>query len=339
MTEWHLFHGDALDAYSHWQTPNTIISDGAYGVGGFPDDPRTPDGLADWYRPHIEAWSDFSTLATTLWFWNTEIGWANVHPVLEEHGWQYEFTNIWNKGVGQVAGNVNSKTIRRFPVVTEVCVFYTRKPLVPAKGAGSDKIHMKEWLRSEWKRTGLPLRLANEACGVRDAATRKYFDQGWLWYYPPVDAMMQLVEYANEHGDPTGKPYYSFDGVNPVSAEEWAATRSPWNHEHGVTNVWDRPSLRGKERYKGSLKKSAPRAGRPTRMSASHLNQKPLDLMTRIIRASTNPGDTVWEPFGGLCTGSVAALELGRTPWAAEINDEFYDMANERLQTLQKPMF
>ncbi|MBM4607290.1 hypothetical protein GS575_33220 [Rhodococcus hoagii] len=29
-------------------------------------------------------------------------------------------------------------------------------------------------------------------------------------------------------------------------------------------------------------------------MSASHLNQKPLTLMERIIKASTNPGDVVW---------------------------------------------
>lgn len=339
MKDWHLYKGDALKVYSHWDTPNCIISDGAYGVGGFPGDPRTPEDLGLWYEPHIEQWSKYATLGTTLWFWNTEIGWANVHPILEANGWQYEFTNVWNKGIGQVAGNVNSKTIRRFPVVTEVCVFYTRKPLVTYPQGSSEQVHMKKWLLGEWKRTGLPQRLANEACGVKNAATRKYFDQGWLWYYPPVDAMMKIVAYANEHGDPAGRPYYALNGKSPVTAKEWESTRSPWNHEHGVTNVWDRPSLRGKERYRGNLKKSAPRAGKPTRMSASHLNQKPLDLMSRIIQASTNIGDTVWEPFGGLCSASVAALHLERKPWAAEINNDFYDLASERLETLQQPMF
>jgi site-specific DNA-methyltransferase (adenine-specific) len=33
---WSLFRGDALDAYAQWPTPSAIISDGAYGVGGFP---------------------------------------------------------------------------------------------------------------------------------------------------------------------------------------------------------------------------------------------------------------------------------------------------------------
>ena len=242
---WEIYNANALDVYARWETPNIIISDGAYGVGGFPGDPRTPDELADWYVPHIEQWSAHSSLATALWFWNTEVGWANVHPVLVANGWKYEFSNTWNKGIGHVAGNVNAQTIRRFPVVTEVCVYYTREPIVPETASGIGSVHMKTWLRDEWKRTGMPQRKANEACGVKDAATRKYFDQGWRWYWPPVDTMMKLVNYANKHGAPEGRPYYSLNGATPVTADEWSATRSPWNHEHGVTNVWDRPSLRG----------------------------------------------------------------------------------------------
>ena len=63
MSDWTLHFGDALDAYSEWPTPNVIISDGAYGVGGFPGDPRTPERLAEWYEPHVKAWSERATLA------------------------------------------------------------------------------------------------------------------------------------------------------------------------------------------------------------------------------------------------------------------------------------
>ncbi|MVA77163.1 site-specific DNA-methyltransferase [Auraticoccus sp. F435] len=336
---WKIHNGDALEAYESWPTPNTIISDGAYGVGGFTGDPRTPENLGEWYRPHIEAWSKHATLGTTLWFWNTEVGWANVHPVLVANGWNYEFTNIWNKGVGQVAGNVNSKTIRRFPVVTEVCVFYTRTPRLPITPDSDELVHMKQWLLAEWVRSGLPRRAANEACGVKDAATRKYFDQGWLWYFPPVEVMMKLVAYANEHGKPEGAPYYSLDGQKPVTAEEWTSFRSVWNHEHGVTNVWERPSLRGQERYRGSMVRSAPRTYKPTAMSATHLNQKPLDLVERSIRACTQEGDVVWEPFGGLCTATLAAVNNNRQGYAAERDDAFYALAIERLQTQQTRLF
>jgi len=81
----HLRAGDALDAYSIWPPPAAIFSDGAYGVGGFSNDPRTPEDLAEWYEPHVEAWSEHAHASRTLWFWNTEIGWATVHPVLAKH--------------------------------------------------------------------------------------------------------------------------------------------------------------------------------------------------------------------------------------------------------------
>lgn len=329
--QWGLFLGDAMDAYTSWPTPATIVSDGAYGVGGFHGDPRTPERLAEWYAPHVEAWSRAASLATTLWFWNTEVGWANVHPLLVANGWKYEFTNIWNKGIGHVAGNVNSRTIRRFPTVTEVCVFYTREMQFPRFPGAEEMVPAKQWLLSEWKRTGLAVKRANEACGVKDAAVRKYFDQGWLWYPPPPEAMEKLVTYANEHGDPSGAPYYSLDGVHPVAAGEWAGFRSVWNHEHGVTNVWDEPALRGKERFKGSGQRAAPRVHKPGNLASSHLNQKPLKLNRRIIASCTQPGDVVWEPFGGLCTASVAAIELRRRAFAAEHSALFQVPAKDRL--------
>jgi site-specific DNA-methyltransferase (adenine-specific) len=66
------------------------------------------------------------------------------------------------------------------------------------------------------------------------------------------------------------------------------------------------------------------------------MNQKPLRLMRRIINASTDSGDVVWEPFGGLCTASVAAKELDREACAAEQVPEFFDLAVERLENTKR---
>lgn len=334
---WALHKGDALDAYKEWPEPAIIVSDGAYGVGGFPGDPRTPEGLAEWYEPHVASWSARAHLGTTLWFWNTEVGWANVHPLLVANGWKFEVCHVWDKGIAHVSGNVNGKTARRFPVVTEVCVYYTREPRFEIPAGSGNLIHTKEWLLGEWVRTGLPRKRANEACGVKDAATRKYFDQGWLWYWPPPEVMAKLVAYANEHGDPTGRPYYSLDGARPVSEREWARMRSPWNFEYGLTNVWQEPALRGKERLKGTGERSAPRVHVPTALSSAHLNQKPLKLMRRIIAANTEPGAVVWEPFGGLCSAGVAAVELQRNAYCAETHPMFAELAEARLHDASNP--
>ena len=317
MAPYQLHIGDAADVYPSWPAPDMIISDGAYGVGGFPGDTLTVDDLVDWYRPHVDGWSKRSQPSTTLWFWNTEQGWCTVHPLLLEHGWQYEQTIIWDKGIEHIAGNSNSKTLRRFPVVTEVCVFYSRRVELPAEDGRM--LPVQQWLRHEWLRSGLPLYRANEACGVRNAATRKYLTTDRVWYFPPAGMVERMASYANLYGLASDRPYFSLDGYSQVTGGEWDSLRYRWNFEHGVTNVWCHPPLKGSERYRGRGQRAA------------HLNQKPVDLMRRIIRSCTDLGDVVWEPFGGLCTGSVAAVELGRRAYTAEMLPNFGSVAESRL--------
>jgi len=324
-----LHRGDALAAYDGWPAPVTIVSDGAYGVRGFHGDTTGAAGLTDWYRPHVAAWSRRAAPATTLWFWNTEVGWATVHPLLAASGWEYVQLITWDKGIAHIAGNVNGKTIRRFPVVTEVCALYQRRLEVP----GADgPMPVQQWLRHEWQRSGLALNRANEACGVRNAATRKYLTQDWLWYWPPGEMVERLAAYANARGAAAGWPYYSFDGAAPVSAKDWDALRYKWRHAHGVTNVWPLAPLHGVERIKGTMRRAAPRVHNPSSLSAAHLNQKPLEFMRRILAAVTDPGDVVWEPFGGLASASVAAVQSGRLACAAEIDHDFAEIAAQRLE-------
>lgn len=306
--------GDSLDHYANWETPTVIVSDGGYGVLGFEGDTSDHLGLPQWYEPHIAAWSKHATPGTTLWFWNSEIGWAATHPILEKHGWRYVNANVWNKGKGHIAGNVNTSKIRRFPVVSEVCVQYVFEAKI-------NNQPLKTWLFQEWKRSGLPFRKANEACGVADVATRKYLDQGHLWYYPPPEMFEKLQRYANEQGDPSGKPYFSVDGVQPGTAEQWSGMRSKFHCPHGFTNVWERGALRGSERFKANGESG----------KAIHLNQKPLDLIEMIIRASSDQGDVVWEPFGGLFTACIAARISNRRAFGAEIDPTYFHYAMKRL--------
>jgi site-specific DNA-methyltransferase (adenine-specific) len=306
---------DCRAAYERWPSPIAIISDGPYGLGSFPGDPPTADELAEWYRPHVEAWSRFSTPQTTLWFWNSEIGWATVHPVIMASGWTYRCCHVWDKGIGHIAGNSNTQTLRKLPVITEVCVQYTRDAVFHV---GGERMSMKDWLRHEWQRTGLPFSLTNEACGVKNAATRKYFTADHLWYYPPLDAFVRIVEYANKHGWLQGRPYFSTDGVRPLTGEEWEHMRAKFHCPLGETNVWRHPPVRGEERLK-------------RRTKCVHLNQKPLRLLELIVSVSTDPDDVVWEPFGGLCTAALASLRQGRRCFAAEIHPDYFAVACKRL--------
>lgn len=238
-----IYHADVLSLYQEWKVPVAIISDGPYGVGGFPGDLPTCDHLAELYEPHIVQWSAKAPPQTTLWFWNTEIGWATVHPLLVKYGWRYVRCNIWDKGIAHVAGNSNTQILRELPVVTEVCVQYVKEPYI-------DGLNLKDWLRREWERTGLPISKANEACGVANAATRKYLTRDHRWYFPPPEMFEKLVAYANRHGRPEGKPYFAPDGLHPMTADDWSRMRAKFYCKPGITNVWREPPLHNGERLK-----------------------------------------------------------------------------------------
>lgn len=304
--------------YADWPRPVCIVSDGPYGLSGFPGDLPDVGNLAEWYRPHVRAWTAKATPETTLWFWNSELGWATVHPILVEYGWEYRNCHVWDKGIGHVAGNSNTSTLRKFPVITEVCVQYVKQ-------ARFGNMTMRDWLRHEWKRSGLPFRLANEACGVKNAATRKYLTADHLWYFPPPEAFRALAAYANKHGCPKGRPYFSTDGKRPIRQDEWARQRAKFRCAAGLANVWHTPHVGGAERVNGT------RAAMRWKFRSLHGSQKPLSLIDIAITASTDPGDVVWEPFGGLCPAAVCAWRSHRACYSTEIIPEFYRAAVQRL--------
>lgn len=306
-----IHHGDALQMYRDWESPTIIMSDGPYGLGMYEGDPHDVDELATFYEPHIAEWTRHSSNQTTLWFWNTELGWATVRPILKRYGWRYVNCHIWNKGIQHIAGNVNTGKIRKFPVVTEVCVQYVLDE-------GIHGMTIRDWLRSEWMRSGLPFRLSNDACGLANAATRKYLTTDHLWYFPPPDMFAKLAIYANQHGKPDGRPYFSLDGISPATAEEWSKMRAKFRCKVGVTNVWDVPPLHGAERLKAGCRNI-------------HCNQKPLKLISLLLESSSDPQDMVWEPFGGLCTTAVAAQRMRRRCHSAEVDRTFYESAIARL--------
>lgn len=63
-----------------------------------------------------------------------------------------------------------------------------------------------------------------------------------------------------------------------------------------------------------------------------HPTQKPEALIERIVRASSNPGDVVLDPFLGSGTTVRVATVLNRAATGIEINPDYIEMARNRLK-------
>ena len=79
---------------------------------------------------------------------------------------------------------------------------------------------------------------------------------------------------------------------------------------------------------------SAP--GAKEKKYGKHPTQKPVALLDRIIRASSNPGDLILDPFCGSGTTGVAAISLGRRFVGIEKEDDYCDLSIRRLSGVIK---
>ena len=90
-----------------------------------------------------------------------------------------------------------------------------------------------------------------------------------------------------------------------------------------VQNLWDDISQIGAHAQE--------RVGFPT--------QKPLALLERIIKASSNPGDVVLDPFCGCATACVAADRLSRKWVGIDISPKAGELVKMRLQQTMGSLF
>jgi DNA modification methylase len=81
-----------------------------------------------------------------------------------------------------------------------------------------------------------------------------------------------------------------------------------------ATNIMRVPSLKGASKEK-----------------CGHPSQKPLELVSKFIACSTDPGDIVLDPFLGSGTTAVAAEKLGRQWIGIESNPMYVRVAQNRL--------
>jgi len=70
-----------------------------------------------------------------------------------------------------------------------------------------------------------------------------------------------------------------------------------------------------------------------------HPTQKPLELVKKIIKISSNESDIILDPFLGSGTTVVACKELGRKYIGIEINPKYCEIARRRIRAIPELLF
>ena len=109
----------------------------------------------------------------------------------------------------------------------------------------------------------------------------------------------------------------------------WASKGAKAKH---CFNYEEMKAENGDKQMKNVWRFSSP--AKVEKQHGKHPTQKPIALVDRCLRASTNPGDSVLDPFAGSGTTGVAALRLKRKFLGIEMNPDFVKLANDRLQDL-----
>ena len=173
----------------------------------------------------------------------------------------------------------------------------------------------------------------------------KYYPDGYEDEFKYADErgkyrIHRLVASAGMHKSPTYEwrglnPEYGWlyneEGMNRLYSEgriHFNSAGTPSRKEYvdeyqgrPIANLWtDVPIALGKER-----------TGYPT--------QKPMALLERIIKASSEEGDVVLDPFCGCATACVAADRLGRQWVGIDISPKAVELVNMRLQQAMGSLF
>lgn len=166
-----------------------------------------------------------------------------------------------------------------------------------------NKKYAKQLLLDQQKKLGLKSKEINEALGVKS-------NGGGMWsIYTGKNVCEQF---------PTKELWEKLESILKfhILYEQIAQTYNP---EMGITDVWDDIDFYSEKRI--------------------HPTQKPLPLIERLIKVSSNEGDKVLDPFAGSGSTLIACENNNRVATVIELDKEYFDKMNDRFDKSKLSLF
>lgn len=224
---------------------------------------------------------------------------------------------VWDKK--SIAG-MASDLLTQFPIASERCLFiqigeqFLGNVNKEDYWSGWDAIRVP--LKEEADRAGITPKLIKETLGV--SMYSHWFSES-QWCLIPPQHYARLQEHYLGEGYFL-KPYeeirWKYDqlrgGFRDHFNEIQGGMRSYFDNAHDVMrDVWEYKRVSGDERF-------------------GHATPKPVEMIERIIKSSTEKGDVMFVPFGGTGPEWVGAENLSRICYGTELSPEFCAVILER---------
>jgi site-specific DNA-methyltransferase (adenine-specific) len=124
--------------------------------------------------------------------------------------------------------------------------------------------------------------------------------------------------------------FFTASHENLIWARKGQKTKHTFNYELMKNSDWSDDFIKKPNTQMRSVWSINP-PKKEEKKFGKHPTQKPVDLLKRIILASTNENDLILDPFTGSSTTGVAAKELNRRFVGIDIMQEYLDLSIKRL--------
>lgn len=162
------------------------------------------------------------------------------------------------------------------------------------------KPFVRSFLRQRQKELGLKSKEINEMLGVKS-------NGGGMWsIYTGNNVCKQL---------PTEEMWIKLSKILKFDLP-YDKIKMTFNIEMGITDVWDDIDFYSEKRI--------------------HPTQKPIKLIERLVKASSNEGDVVLDPFSGSGSTAIACIKNNRKYIGIEIDKKYYEDSLERIREFEK---
>lgn len=159
---------------------------------------------------------------------------------------------------------------------------------------------IKKFLLQKQKEKGLTAKQINEAMEVKS-------NGGGLWSLYTGENILAQV--------PTKEQWEKLEKILGFR-KPYSEVNFVFNPQMGFTDVWNDIDFYKEKRY--------------------HPTQKPIQLIERLIKASSNEGMVVLDPFIGAGSTALACINLKRNYLGIDIDPEYIQIAKERIKELER---